>query len=72
MMTERIVKAKKGYVCDNCGAEIKKGDRHISGSTRSPAYSEDGMGNDVQIGIIYEKWRLCDDNAKCFGTGEHI
>ena len=65
-MSERIVKAKKDYVCDNCGAEIKKGDYHISGSTRVPAYGEDGMGNDVQVGIFYEKWRLCEDYTKCF------
>ena len=67
-MSERIVKAKKDYVCNNCGAKILEGDYHVSGSTRGPAYDK----HDLQNGIHYEKWRLCEDNAKCFGTGEHV
>jgi len=61
-MSEKLVKAKKDYACDNCGKKITKGSYHISGSTRGPEFNED----DVQVGIVYEKWRLCEDYMKCF------
>jgi len=65
-MSEMLRKARKKYICDNCDAEIKKGDLYYYTSTRQPAYSEDGMGNDVQTGIFYDKARLCYDTISCF------
>ena len=63
---EKIVIARKEYQCSHCFEPIHKGDAYIFGSIREPRYSEDVMGNDVQIGIEYIKYHLC---LACDGTG---
>ena len=65
-MKDKIVKARKDYKCAFCDSDIKKGDHHQYGKTRTPKFDD----NDDQIGIEYAEWRLCLDNEKCTKTYE--
>lgn len=58
-MTEKIVKARKRWLCDHCCRWIEVGEKYTFGTTREPNYTEDVMGNDIQDGIRYIQWRLC-------------
>lgn len=55
----KYLKARKPYPCDACGQEIEKGELYIFGKSKEPRYTEDAMGNDVQVGIQYCQYRVC-------------
>ena len=57
---DKIVKARKEHVCNECNNIIKIGDSYHYGEYREPKYgSFHGYGIADQIGINYIKYRLC-------------
>lgn len=59
---ERSVKARKQYVCDNCGKPIMKGEQHTFGKGKGPRFGDDFY---TQIGISFYSYRLCADIDAC-------
>ena len=59
-MISKWVKARKDHKCSYCGDTIKKGSLYHYLEFREPRYTEDVIGNDVQVGIWYIKNRSCE------------
>jgi len=53
-------KARKIHNCDDCGREIKKGEIYFYGEWKEPKY-ENNYDELKQIGIYYEKIKICGD-----------
>jgi len=56
IMTAKIVKARKDYVCHLCNGVIRKGNKHLHTTGRSPKLADD---HETQIGIEYYSYRRC-------------
>ena len=66
---EKLIKARKEWSCDQCGAKIIPGQFYNYLKWRDPRYAEDVMGNDVQVGIEYYSFKLC---LECPETNEEV
>ena len=69
---EKLVKARKQHICSCCSNPILPGEMYYFGKSREPMYATDVMGNDVQEGIEYINWRLCEDREACNIRHEQI
>ena len=59
---EKVIKARKKYVCDHCGRDINIGDKYHFGKGKEPKFDDDF---ERQIGIHYYQYRLCFNRDVC-------